>query len=80
MSPDGQRRSWSLEESKDLLRSTAVEAFVITDTYSGTPQAAWLQEQGAPFVAFGRPRHDPAATHAWVDVDGAAGSAWPTPT
>ncbi len=67
-----------LDGYDDLLRSTAVDAFVITDTYSGTPQAAWLQEQGAPFVAFGRPWHDPAATHAWVDVDGAAGSALAT--
>ena len=27
----------------DLLRSTAVDAFVVTDTYLGNPQAAWLQ-------------------------------------
>lgn len=63
-----------LDGYDDLLRSTAVDAFVITDTYSGTPQAAWLQEREAPFVAFGRPWDDPAPTHAWVDVDGAAGA------
>lgn len=63
-----------LDGYDDLLRSTAVDAFVITDTYSGTPQAAWLQEKGAPFVAFGRPWDDPHATHAWVDVDGADGA------
>lgn len=57
-----------------LLRSTAVDAFVITDTYSGTPQAAWLQDRDAPFVAFGRPWDDPLAHHAWVDVDGATGA------
>lgn len=57
----------------DLLRSTSVDAFVITDTYLGNPQARWLAERGAPFVAFGRPWDDPGATHAWVDVDGAAG-------
>lgn len=57
----------------DLLRSTAVDAFVVTDTYLGNPQATWLEEQRAPFVAFGRPwDHD--ATHPWVDVDGAAGT------
>jgi DNA-binding LacI/PurR family transcriptional regulator len=39
----------------DLLRSTAVDAFVITDTYRGNPQAGWLDRRGAPFVAFGRP-------------------------
>ena len=58
----------------DLLRSTAVDAFVITDTYLGNPQATWLQQQRAPFVAFGRPWDNPAAEHAWVDVDGAAGT------
>ena len=57
----------------DLLRSTAVDAFVVTDTYLGNPQAAWLNERRAPFVAFGRPWNDPAARHPWVDVDGAAG-------
>ena len=57
----------------DLLRSTAVDAFVVTDTYRGNPQAGWLQDRGAPFVAFGRPWEEPAATHPWVDVDGRAG-------
>ena len=59
----------------DLLRSTAVDAFVITDTYRGNPQARWLEGRGAPFVAFGRPWNEPASTHPWVDVDGRAGVA-----
>ena len=58
----------------DLLRSTAVDAFVVTDTFLGNPQAAWLESRRAPFVAFGRPWDNPEATHPWVDVDGAAGS------
>ena len=58
----------------DLLRSTAVDAFVVTDTYLGNPQAAWLEERRAPFVAFGRPWDNPSSRHAWVDVDGAAGT------
>jgi len=58
----------------ELLRATAVDAFVATDTWLGNPQAAWLQERGAPFVAFGRPWDNPQATHPWVDVDGAAGA------
>jgi DNA-binding LacI/PurR family transcriptional regulator len=58
----------------DLLRSTAVDAFVVTDTYLGNPQTAWLTERRAPFVAFGRPWDNPDATHPWVDVDGAAGT------
>ena len=57
-----------------LLRSTAVDAFVATDTYLGNPQAAWLESRRAPFVAFGRPWDNPEATHPWVDVDGAAGA------
>ena len=58
----------------DLLRSTAVDAFVVTDTYLGNPQADWLNDRRAPFVAFGRPWNDPEARHHWVDVDGAAGT------
>ena len=57
----------------ELLRSTAVDAFIVTDTYLGNPQAAWLTRR-APFVAFGRPWDNPEAPHAWVDVDGAAGA------
>ncbi|WP_310961438.1 LacI family DNA-binding transcriptional regulator [Nocardioides terrisoli] len=67
-----------LDGYDDLLRSTAVDAFVVTDTYAGTPQAAFLQDRGAPFVAFGRPWAgtgvDEGADWAWVDVDGAAGA------
>lgn len=58
----------------EVLRATAVDALVVTDTYLGNPQAAWLTERGAPFVAFGRPWDSPEATHPWVDVDGAAGT------
>jgi DNA-binding LacI/PurR family transcriptional regulator len=56
-----------------LLRSAAVDAFVITDTFRGNPHAASLSRQGVPFVAFGRPWEEPAARHPWVDVDGRAG-------
>ena len=58
----------------DLLRSTSVDAFVVTDTYLGNPQASWLRDHRAPFVAFGRPWDDLSATHPWVDVDGGAGT------
>jgi len=64
-----------LEEYDTLLRSAAVDAFVITDTYRGNPQAAWLTGHGVPFVAFGRPWAEPTAGHPWVDVDGRAGVA-----
>ncbi|KRC52805.1 MULTISPECIES: LacI family DNA-binding transcriptional regulator [unclassified Nocardioides] len=59
----------------DLLRSTAVDAFVVTDTYLGNPQTVELARRRAPFVAFGRPWDDPDATHPWVDVDGSSGVA-----
>ncbi|HET6692866.1 MAG TPA: LacI family DNA-binding transcriptional regulator [Pedococcus sp.] len=62
-----------LEGYDELLRSAAVDAFVVTDTYRGNPQAGWLEERGAPFVAFGRPWDEPAAAHPWVDVDGRTG-------
>lgn len=58
----------------ELVRSTAVDAFVVTDTFLGNPQAAHLAACGVPFAAFGRP-WTPAAVHPWVDVDGAAGTA-----
>jgi LacI family transcriptional regulator len=63
------------EPYDELLRSAAVDAFVLTDTFRGNPQAAWLTRRGVPFVAFGRPWDDPAARHPWVDVDGRAGVA-----
>ncbi len=59
----------------ELLRSAAVDAFVVTDTYRGNPQAGLLEEKGTPFVAFGRPWEEPAAAHPWVDVDGRGGVA-----
>jgi DNA-binding LacI/PurR family transcriptional regulator len=58
----------------ELLRSAAVDAFVVTDTFRGNPHAAWLSQQGVPFVAFGRPWDDPSARHPWADVDGRAGA------
>lgn len=63
-----------LDGYDDLLRATAVDAFVITDTYAGTAETDLLGRVGAPFVTFGRPWDDPAATHPWVDVDGARGA------
>lgn len=58
----------------DLLRSTAVDAFVVPDTHLGDQVVSWLMARRARFVAFGRPWGDPGATHPWVDIDNAAGS------
>ena len=68
-----QEQSDPMDGYDELLRSAAVDAFLVTDTYRGNPQAAWLEERGVPFVAFGRPWGDPRARHPWVDVDGRAG-------
>lgn len=61
-----------------LLRATSVDAFVVTDTYAGTPQAGLLRRVGAPFVTFGRPWGTEAPGRGWVDVDGAHGAALAT--
>jgi LacI family transcriptional regulator len=63
-----------LDGYDELLRATAVDAFVITDTYAGTAETELLARVGAPFVTFGRPWDDPGALHPWVDVDGARGA------
>ena len=67
-----------LDGYDELLRATAVDAFVITDTYAGPAEADLLRGVGAPFVTFGRPWDDPDAPHPWVDVDGARGAALAT--
>jgi len=64
-----------LDGYEELLRSAAVDAFVVTDTYRGNPQVTWLHEKQVPFVAFGRPWEEPDSKHPWVDVDGRAGVA-----
>jgi DNA-binding LacI/PurR family transcriptional regulator len=58
----------------ELLGTTAVDAFVLTDTHRADGRVRWLLCRDAPFVAFGRPWDD-GPPHAWVDVDGAAGIA-----
>ncbi len=57
----------------ELLATTGVDAFVLTDTHRGDRRLRWLTEREAPFVAFGRPWQR-GPDHAWVDVDGAAGT------
>ena len=64
-----------LDVLDDLLRRTAVDAYVVANTHHVDPRPAWLADRGAPFVAFGRPWGEPRAAHSWVDVDGAAGTA-----
>jgi DNA-binding LacI/PurR family transcriptional regulator len=58
----------------DLLRRHAVDGFVLTNTHHGDVRPAWLLDQGAHFVAFGRPWGAERPKHSWVDVDGASGT------
>jgi DNA-binding LacI/PurR family transcriptional regulator len=58
----------------ELLASYALDAFVLTHTHHGDLRTAWLANNHVPFVTFGRP-WGAKASHAWVDVDGAAGAA-----
>ena len=55
-----------------LLGDYTLDAFVITGTHSADRRTSWLRRQHVPFVTFGRP-WGTAATHPWVDVDGAHG-------
>jgi DNA-binding LacI/PurR family transcriptional regulator len=59
----------------DLLRRNAVDGFVLANTHHGDVRPDWLVDQGARFVAFGRPWGVQHARHSWVDVDGASGTA-----
>ncbi|WP_432865949.1 LacI family DNA-binding transcriptional regulator [Microbispora rosea] len=62
---------------EDLLGAYEPDAFVLTSTHHGDLRTAWLLDHKVPFVTFGRPwsADSASAAHAWVDVDGAAGTA-----
>lgn len=53
----------------------SIDACILTSTTFDDARPALLAASGIPFVAFGRPWSDLPGTHAWVDVDGAAGTA-----
>src|SRR6185437_2885905 len=63
-----------LETYDDLIRTNAVDAFVLSGLHYGDPRPRWLTGRGAPSVAFGRP-WGVEDGGLWVDVDGAAGTA-----
>lgn len=58
----------------DAREVSAIDAVVLTDTFLGDPRPSQLAARGVPFVAFGRPWGEDGAGHAWVDVDGRAGT------
>lgn len=56
---------------RSLMNTGRVDGFVLSSVTFDDPRLALLQEQGFPFVAFGR--SNPECEFPYVDVDGAAG-------
>lgn len=65
-----------LREYEDLLATNAIDGVILTDTHAGDPRTRWLSEHQVPYATFGRPWDEaaPADDHAWVDIDGRAGT------
>jgi DNA-binding LacI/PurR family transcriptional regulator len=61
-----------IDTYESLLSEYDLDGFVITGTHTGDSRTAWLDRHKIPFVTFGRP-WGAAASHSWVDVDGASG-------
>jgi DNA-binding LacI/PurR family transcriptional regulator len=66
-----------METYAELLETSDLEGFILTDTRQEDPRTRWLMDQEVPFVTFGRPwiTDNDACPHPWVDVDGSAGTA-----
>lgn len=64
---------------EQLLHIAGLDGFILTSSRPDDVRTRWLQEHGTPFAVFGRPWDaglpSESASHAWVDVDGAAGTA-----
>lgn len=58
----------------DLIQTGTVDGFVLTDIGAADPRPTWFTKRRIPFVCFGRPREHRTEC-AWVDVDGAYGTA-----
>ena len=58
----------------DLIQTGTVDGFVVADIGIADPRPAWLVRRRIPFVCFGRPWRN-RGEYAWVDVDGADGTA-----
>lgn len=62
-----------LDTHAAMLRSNSVDGFLLTDISEDDRRPAWLKRRRVPFVCYGRV--PPGGGQAWVDVDGAAGTA-----
>ncbi|WP_246036395.1 LacI family DNA-binding transcriptional regulator [Sinomonas susongensis] len=73
-----------LRQFSRLTRARTVDAFILIETHRDDVRYGWLSEHGIPFSVFGRPwssdgtNHQHSLNHAWIDVDGAAGTAQAT--
>ena len=67
-----------LRQFERLTRTRSVDAFVLVGTHAHDARYRWLRERSVPFAVFGRPWARQASgkqtSHAWTDVDGAAGT------
>jgi DNA-binding LacI/PurR family transcriptional regulator len=70
-----------LRQFSALTQTRSVDAFVLVGTHSNDLRYRWLNEHDIPYSVFGRPWAESEASspeHAWIDVDGAAGTAQAT--
>ncbi|MDQ4504639.1 substrate-binding domain-containing protein [Sinomonas sp. ASV322] len=71
-----------LRQFASLTQTRAADAFVLVGTHRNDLRYRWLTEHGVPYSVFGRPWSEQGTaaqpTHAWIDVDGAAGTAQAT--
>jgi DNA-binding LacI/PurR family transcriptional regulator len=58
---------------EEMLRTSAVDGLVLTDTTRDDARIEFLARRKLPFVSFGRTELQ--FEHSWVDVDGASGTA-----
>lgn len=56
-----------------MVRSNSVDGFLLTDIDDDDRRPGWLKRRAVPFVCYGRLAR--GGGQAWVDVDGAAGTA-----
>ncbi|WP_427018748.1 LacI family DNA-binding transcriptional regulator [Pseudarthrobacter sp. P1] len=66
-----------IETYGELLETSDLDGFILTDTRQDDPRTGWLMDRGVPFVTLGRPwsSDDGACPYPWVDIDGSAGTA-----
>jgi DNA-binding LacI/PurR family transcriptional regulator len=71
---DAEPRSTEPSTYDELVATGTVDGFVLCDVRAEDPRLPWLVEHRVPFVCFGRP-WGLELNCAWVDVDGALGTA-----